>query len=76
MSNEMFQVGTLVRVTSYGPFRGLKGTIQRVDALSDDPNDPLCFYLVALEETSFRTPIWFEYQELEGIGFLALASVI
>lgn len=76
MSNDIFQIGNLVRVTSYGPFRGLKGTIQKVDAINDDPVDPFCFYLVALEETTFPTPIWFEYYELEFIGFPAFSSVM
>ena len=41
--------GNQVCVTSYGPFRGLRGTILAVDQIVDDLEDPFCFYLVALE---------------------------
>jgi|SRR5579872_4127834 len=69
MSNDIYQVGNLVQVTSYGPFRRLRGTIQKVDTITDDLEDPFCFYLVALEGPTFQVPIWFEYHEVEFIGF-------
>ena len=61
------QVGSRIRVTSYGPFRGLKGTIKTVDTILADFEEPFCFYLVALDGTSIKEPIWFEYHEVEGI---------
>ena len=71
MKNAILLTGNRVRVTSYGPFRGLHGTIQRVDMIADDPEDPFCFYLIALEGASSQVPIWFEYREVEFIGFPA-----
>ncbi|HEU5376831.1 MAG TPA: hypothetical protein VFV38_15455 [Ktedonobacteraceae bacterium] len=56
-----------IRVTHYGPFRGMKGTIQAVDTIDDDLEEPFCFYLVALEGTTLQEPIWFEYDEIELI---------
>jgi hypothetical protein len=60
-------VGSLVRVTSYSPFRGLRGKIRVVHTISTDPEDPFCFYLVALEETQTKEPMWFEYDEVEFV---------
>jgi hypothetical protein len=57
--------GSPVQVTSYSPFRGLNGTIQTVDTISDDFEEPFCFYLVALEGSQIKEPIWFEYDEVE-----------
>lgn len=68
MSNIVHPTGNQVRVTSYGPFRGLKGTILIVDQIVDDLDDPFCFYLVALEGASLAGPVWFEYHEVEFIG--------
>jgi len=61
----LYSPGSLVQVTNYGPFRGLNGTIQSVDTISDDSEEPFCFYLVALEGIQFKEPIWFEYDEVE-----------
>lgn len=71
MRNATLLTGNRVRVTSYGPFRGLHGTIQLVDMVADDPEDPFCFYLIALEGAASQSPIWFECREVEFIGFPA-----
>jgi hypothetical protein len=63
----ILQVGSRVRVTSYGPFRGLCGTIRNVDIIPADLQEPFCFYLVALEGTYIKEPIWFEYHEVEVV---------
>ncbi len=65
-------MGKRVRITSYSPFRGLKGSIQRVNSISDDREDPFCFYLIALD--SLREPIWFEQAEVEFLDFVPEAS--
>jgi hypothetical protein len=65
--------GSLVQVTSYSPFRGLNGTIQIVDSISDDLEEPFCFYLVALEGTQIKEPIWFEHEEVELVTFPLVA---
>jgi len=36
MKQNIYLPGSLVQVTSYSPFRGLKGTIQVVDTIVDD----------------------------------------
>ena len=64
----VLQVGSRVRVTSYGPFRGLKGTIRTVDTITADLEEPFCFYLVALDGTYMKEPVWFEYNEVEGVN--------
>lgn len=63
----ILQVGSRVRVASYGPFRGLKGTIRIVDTISADLEEPYCFYFIALDGTNMKEPMWFEYNEVEGI---------
>jgi hypothetical protein len=63
----IYPVGSPVHVTSYSPFRGLNGTIQAVDTISDDVEEPFCFYLVDLEGTQLKEPMWFEYDEVELI---------
>ena len=61
----IYPPGSLVHVTSYSPFRGLNGTIQTTDTISDDREELFCFYLVALEGTQIKEPIWFEHEEVE-----------
>ena len=63
----IYPSGSLVHVTSYSPFRGLNGTIQSVDTIADDREEPFCFYLVALEGVQFKEPMWFEHDEVELI---------
>lgn len=68
MGNRVFSVRNRVRITSYGPFRGLEGTVQLVNEIADDLEEPFCFYLIALEGASILQPVWFESQEVELIG--------
>ena len=63
----IYPSGSPVQVTSYSPFRGLNGTIQAVDTISDDGEEPFCFYLVDLEGTQLKEPMWFENDEVELI---------
>jgi hypothetical protein len=65
MELNIYSPGSLVQVTSYSPFRGLKGTIRTVDTISDDLEEPFCFYQITLEGTQVKEPIWFEYDEIE-----------
>jgi hypothetical protein len=73
MRNSVVPIGSRVHVTSYGPFRGLRGMIRAVDVIADDLEEPFCFYLIALEGLTFLEPIWFTYDEVELIGFPAVA---
>ncbi len=63
----IYPAGSPVQVTSYSPFRGLNGIIQAVDPISDDGEEPFCFYLVDLEGTQTEEPMWFENDEVELI---------
>ena len=65
MGYSVFQVGSRVRVTSYSPFRGLRGTIRAIDMIAADLDEPFCFYQIALEGAYIQEPIWFECDEVE-----------
>jgi hypothetical protein len=75
MQNTILPVGSLVDVISYGPFRGLKGTVQTVNTIADEAEEPFCFYLVALEGTRIQEPIWLEHDEVEAAEEVASPSV-
>jgi len=66
----LLQVGDRVRVSSYSPFRGLKGIIKIVDTISNDREDdePFCFYSIVLEGSHVQEPIWFEYNEVDLVA--------
>jgi hypothetical protein len=76
VQTNVLPVGSLVDVTSYGPFRGLKGTVQVVNAIADEAEELFCFYLVALEGTHIQEPIWFEHNEVEMAEVVASPSVV
>jgi hypothetical protein len=66
MSNHVFPPGSRVRVVSYSPFRGLKGTIRTVDVIPHpDIDEPFCFYHIELEGAHLKEPIWFQHDEVE-----------
>ena len=67
MSPDVLPVGSLVYVTSYSPFRGLRGTIQAVNTIADGSEVPFCFYQVALQGAYIKEPIWFACDEVEGV---------
>lgn len=75
MSNPGFPIKNRVRVTHYGPYRGLEGTIRLVDEIVDDLEEPYCFYLIALEGASISQPVWFESQEVELIDAPAVLAL-
>ncbi len=75
MGNRVFQTRNRVRVTHYGPYRGLEGTIRLVDELVDNLEEPYCFYLIALEGAGVPQPVWFESQEVELIDAPAVLSL-
>jgi len=75
VQTNVLPVGSLVDVTSYGPFRGLKGTVQMVNTIADEEEELFCFYLVALEGTHIQEPIWFEHDEVEAAEVVAAPLV-
>jgi len=69
MNNQVLPVGSRVRVISYSPFRGLIGTIRTIDTIPDlEADEAFCFYLVELEGTHSKDPIWFECDEVELVS--------
>ncbi len=71
MPTTVLPVGSLVDVTNYSPFRGLKGTVQMVNTIAEEAEELLCFYLVALEGTQIQEPVWFEHDEVEAAEVVA-----
>ena len=65
MGVNVLPTGSLIHITSYSPFRGMRGAIRSVDTVSDDLEEPFCFYLVDLEGTQREEPIWFECDDVE-----------
>jgi hypothetical protein len=64
MGSDVFPEGSRVRVVSYSPFRGLKGTIRTVHHIP--PLEELfCFYQIELEGAQVKEPVWFNYEEVE-----------
>ncbi len=67
MAYRVLPVGSRVRVTSYGPFREQWGTIREVHTIATDLEEPFCYYLIALDGSWKKEPIWFDYSEVELI---------
>ena len=73
MMGVVYPVAGRVRVTSYSPFRGLKGTIRTVDSIPHlEGEEPFCFYHIELEGAHIKEPIWFEYNEVELVESFSL----
>lgn len=72
MNDQVLTTNARIRVTSYSPFRNLRGTIKRVNAIlgEKEGEDIFCFYLIAFD--SLKEPIWFEHTEVEPLD----ASVV
>ena len=68
MRINVFPVGSRVYVTSYSPFRGLRGTVREANTIASELEEPFCFYLIDLEGAYIQEPIWFEYDEVELIA--------
>jgi hypothetical protein len=64
MEQKVFSVGSRVQIVSYGPFRGLRGTIRIAHCLPPR-EDPWCFYHIVLEGAYLKEPIWFSSEEIE-----------
>jgi hypothetical protein len=69
MESNVLAVGSLVYVTCYGPCWGLRGIVHAVDviALADAPEEPVYFYLVALQEGHMKEPVWFVHDDVAGV---------
>lgn len=59
-------IGDRVCVVSYGPFRGLRGTVRKVhfiDSLEEDEIEFL-FYQIDLEGSYIKEPVWLQGEEV------------
>ena len=69
MNTQVFAAGSRVRVISYSPFRGLRGTVRAVDSIPPlEVDEPFCFYRIELEGAHTKEPIWFEHNEVELVS--------
>ena len=70
MASHILEVGDRVRVISYGPFKGLRGTVRKVErnANAHDDEEPFFFYQIDLEESQVKEPVWFQDEEVESIS--------
>lgn len=59
----IFAVGSLVYVTCYGPYWGLKGIVCTVDII----DKYLYFYLVSLVEGQMKEPIWLVHDDIAAV---------
>lgn len=73
VEGNVLPVGSRVRVTGSGPFRGLRGSIRTVDLIlpHEEGEEPFCFYQIALEGTHIKEPIWFACDEVELVALLS-----
>jgi hypothetical protein len=68
LEEDVFPLGSRVRVAHDSPFRGRKGTILAIHMIATPGEPTFCFYLVALDGTQLQEPLWFEYHEVELVG--------
>jgi hypothetical protein len=65
----ILRIGSLVWITSYGPYFGCTGVVCRVDVIEETDLDLLPFYQVELHDGQAGEPVWFERDavvEVEG----------
>lgn len=67
MNDHILPKGTLVYVTSYGPFYGRKATIRAIDLIGEDGPTSVLFYLVALQEEP-RQELWLEQDAVAEVS--------
>jgi hypothetical protein len=67
MNESIHTVGTLVQITSYGPFFGCKGTIRALDFLGEADGVPSVFYLVTLHDEP-RKELWLEHDAVVAVS--------
>jgi hypothetical protein len=65
MQEDVYPIGSRVRVANDSPFRGLKGTILAIHMIATPGKPTFCFYKIALDNTQLHEPLWFEYHEIE-----------
>ena len=68
MQEDVYPIGSRVRVANDSPFRGLKGTILAIHMIATPGKPTFCFYLVALDGAYLRESMRFDSQEVVLVG--------
>jgi hypothetical protein len=68
LDQEVYPIGSRVRVANESPLKGRKGTILGIHMIATPGEPTFCFYLVALDGTQLQEPLWFENHEVELVG--------
>jgi hypothetical protein len=68
LDEEVYPIGSRVRVANESPLKGRKGTILGIHMIATPGEPTFCFYLVALDGTQLQEPLWFENHEVELVG--------
>lgn len=64
METYAYTVGSLVFVTAYGPYWGLRGNIQTIDVIKLVDQSPVYFYLVAFYGEQIKEPLWLMHDDI------------
>ena len=68
LDEEVYPIGSRVRVANDSLLTGRKGIIVAI-RMTATPGEPTsCYYLVDLDGALLRLPLWFEYYEIELVG--------
>jgi hypothetical protein len=68
LDEEVYLIGSRVRVANESPLKGRKGTILAI-RMTATPGEPTsCYYLVALDGAYLLDIQWFEFQEIALVG--------
>ena len=68
LEEDIFPIGSRVRVTHDSPFRGCEGTILAIHMIATPGEPTSCFYLVALDGAYLLKSLWYEYQKVELVA--------
>jgi len=71
MNDTMYARGTLIYITSYGPFSGRKGTIRKIDSIGEG-QARVIFYLVRLQDEPEKE-LWLEHDMVAVVAGNAYA---
>jgi len=68
LADDIFPLGSRIRVSNDSPLKGLQGTILAIHMIATPGKPTFCFYKIALDGTQLHEPLWFEYHEVELVG--------
>ena len=68
MEEDVFPIGSRIRVANDSPFNGRKVIILAIHMIATPGEPTCCFYLVALDGAPLREPVGFEHHEVELVA--------